>query len=179
MFEHQGRARYDNLKVSAPNIYCTTAMFSDEIFPNEQNSAHKKENKIESQRKISVIEPTSVLNSVVDETQSSDSSSQKINPKQKNHSRIVFDLDDTNRRKKPILERLGKRRDYQEDGADFRTDVKKSKLNDNKRGANHDSREDFREKLTKKAGVKSDRDKKSKSDREKNSDKQVSCFVIF
>lgn len=125
-----------------------------------------------------MIESTSLVNTVVDETQSSDSL-QKISPKQKNHSRIVFDLNDTNRKKKSILERLGKRRNYQDDGADFRTDTKKSKLSDNKRGVNHDSREDFRDKLMKKVGTKSDRDKKSKSEREKNFDKQVIFSILF
>nr|XP_022919135.1 zinc finger CCCH domain-containing protein 14 [Onthophagus taurus] len=94
----------------------------DDLFPNEQ-SINKREKLKEQLRKVNVIDES--LTPPM--PQKNVENSEEVSPhKIKEHSRIVFDLDNNIPRKKSALERLGKRRIS--DDIDFRSGLKKSKI---------------------------------------------------
>lgn len=102
-------------------------MISDELFPNEQSlqKKDKTENKIDSTRKISVLDADSTTSVTVSSTE--EPTRKTPSPKPKEHTRIIFDLNDKVK-KKSVLERLGKRQAENDDEIDFRTGDKKLKL---------------------------------------------------
>ncbi|KRT81251.1 hypothetical protein AMK59_5288, partial [Oryctes borbonicus] len=100
----------------------------DELFPNEQSLQKKErsENKLDLMRKVSILDVDSTTSMTVSSTEESQRKSPS--PKPREHTRIIFDLNDKTR-KKSVLERLGKRQaDSNEEDADYRTVEKKSKL---------------------------------------------------
>lgn len=102
-------------------------MISDELFPNEQSlqKKDKMENKVDSIRKVSVLDADSTTSVTVSSTE--ESMQKSPSPKPKEHTRIIFDLNDK-AKKKSVLERLGKRQAENDEDIDFRTVEKKLKL---------------------------------------------------
>lgn len=100
----------------------------DELFPNEQSSQRKDrgEIKIDLTRKVSILDADSTTSMTI--SSSEEKSRKSMSPKPKEHTRIIFDLNDKSKRKS-VLERLGKRQaDIEHDNTEVKMDERKLKL---------------------------------------------------
>lgn len=133
------------------------------MFPNEQSSQKKdrNENKIDAARKVSVLDVDSTTSTAV--SSSEEQISKPASPKPKEHTRIIFDLNEQPK-KKSVLERLGKRHTSVDNGdnIDFKSGEKRSKPNtcDDKNTKNTSKRKIFTDKQNTSSQSKSGESKK-------------------
>lgn len=135
-------------------------------------------NKIDVARKISILNAESTSTAIANTEENSD----KTSPKSKEHTRIIFDLNEKMIKKKSILERLGKRQaDFDDDDIAFRTGEKKSKTSEIKKeeeNINNSKRKTNSDKTGKIDKRKYDWNKNEKRDKIELEKRQVSLNLL-